>query len=350
MQVPYKTFAKNAFWKTGVAAFNPLDISHLWQPKFKIIKEDYVSTFGSCFAQHISKALQKNNFSWFNGEIGIRTDNVEFLRTYNYGVFSARTGNIYTSIQLKQWLCWAFKLEDMPEEVWEKKGRFYDPFRPTIEPNGFASEKELFESREVTLLALRNCVKRSKVFIFTLGLTEAWKNKKHGYEYASCPGVSAGEFDSEKHQFINYSFEEVYKSLLSAFDIIRKKNNEIKFILTVSPVPLAATASGQHVLIANNHSKSLLRAVAGQVYINHDDVDYFPSYEIVTTPTYRGMFYGPDGRAIVQAGVEFIMQQFISSINAGDNRSHDVIVTNNHVINDAEQVKCEEELLESFQR
>lgn len=69
MQVPYKSLDKKAFWKTGVVAYNPLDIKNLWQPKFDFSKNEFVCTFGSCFAQHISKALQKNNFSWFNGEI-----------------------------------------------------------------------------------------------------------------------------------------------------------------------------------------------------------------------------------------------------------------------------------------
>ena len=35
-------------------------------------------------------------------------------------------------------------------------------------------------------------------------------------------------------------------------------------------------------LTANSYSKSLLRTVAGQLAQEHRDVDYFPSYELIT--------------------------------------------------------------------
>ena len=74
---------------------------------------------------------------------------------YNYGIFTARTGNIYTVSLLKQWSGWALGVKEPPTEVWEKDGRYYDPFRPNIEPNGFASEKEVLSSREITIDAFR---------------------------------------------------------------------------------------------------------------------------------------------------------------------------------------------------
>ena len=46
-------------------------------------------------------------------------------------------------------------------------------------------------------------------------------------------------------------------------DLLRDYNENMRFILTVSPVPLVATAGSEHVLAATLYSKSVLRAVAG---------------------------------------------------------------------------------------
>jgi hypothetical protein len=50
----------------------------------------------------------------------------------------------------------------------------------------------------------------------------------------------------------------------------------------VSPVPLMATFAGRDVAVANAHSKALLRALAEEFSVRHENVHYFPSYEIAT--------------------------------------------------------------------
>jgi hypothetical protein len=59
--------------------------------------------------------------------------------------------------------------------VWEKDGRFYDPFRPNIEPDGFASAEEMENSRQACIRAFRegvdsgrgqDCIIRSAALIF----------------------------------------------------------------------------------------------------------------------------------------------------------------------------------------
>lgn len=55
-----------------------------------------------------------------------------------------------------------------------------------------------------------------------------------------------------------------------------------RIVLTVSPVPLSRTFTGQDVAVANCYSKSVLRAAAEAVVQQYDFVDYFPSYESVT--------------------------------------------------------------------
>ncbi len=64
-------------------------------------------------------------------------------------------------------------------------------------------------------------------------------------------------------------------------------NPDARFLVTVSPVPLTATASGEHVEVATCYSKAVLRAACGMLVARHPDVDYFPSFEIITSQTAR---------------------------------------------------------------
>lgn len=307
---PYEQLPDTAFWKTAVAQPSPLDIQGLWQPKFAIRPNHRIITAGSCFAQHIGRALAKRGYHWLDAEPGPELLSNKNKRKFNYGVFSFRTGNIYTAKTLSQWINWAFGVTRPPTEVWETGERYYDPFRPAIEPNGFASIAEVSGSRSVTLDAIREAVEQADVFVFTLGLTESWYNVKGGFEYAMCPGTIAGRFDPKKHRFHNHSVSQIREDIESAFSVMRTHNRNIRLLLTVSPVPLTATASGEHVLTSTTHSKSILRAAAGELCANHDRIDYFPSYELITGSPFRAMFFEPNLRSVSPKGVSMVMENF----------------------------------------
>lgn len=348
MKNPYESLPEKSFWKKAIASKSMFDVEDLWDPKFKIRPRSKVSTFGSCFAQHIGNALKSRGFNWFVTEKPPESLSIENAKKFNYGVFSSRTGNIYTTSLLRQWAEWALGENDVPDEVWEDKGRFYDPFRPRIEPNGFSSIDELKASQQQTLKSFERCIKESNFFVFTLGLTESWVNVEHGYEYPMCPGTAAGEFDESLHKFKNQHFSEILQNLKSAMDLMRRENKSLRFILTVSPVPLTATKSGNHVLVATMESKSILRAVAGQLSNNNRYVDYYPSYEIINSPVFKGVFFEPNQRGVNPLGVSFVMDHFFScqkkkfgvnakrenGKNVKNDKSHDVI--------------CEEEILDAF--
>lgn len=311
---PYESLNSNAFWSQAVARKSMFDISGLWQPGIKFGPKSPVVTFGSCFAQHIGRALKARGFNWMNAEPKPAGLPEATAQTYGYGVFSARTGNIYTAGLLAQWVGWALGDATPPDEVWEKDGRFYDPFRPQIEPGGFASAEEVRASREMAIEAFRKCITEARVFVFTLGLTESWMNAPGGWEYPMCPGTGAGEFDAEAHVFVNQDYVSVRRVLVGAMRRMREANPKLLFLLTVSPVPLTATMSGKHVLVATMESKSILRAVAGSVAKAMASVDYFPSYEIINAAPFRGTFFEPNQRGVNPAGVAQVMQEFFAGL------------------------------------
>jgi len=315
MKNPYQDMSAKAFWRTAVAAKDAREIAGLWDPKRPYARHERIATFGSCFAQHFSRALAAQNYNWHDAEPPALPLAPEAARERNYGIFSARTGNIYTAAALRQWIDWALAKQAPPDEVWESNGRYFDPFRPAIEPAGFASAQELFASRELTLRALREIIFQSDHFVFTLGLTEAWISRAGRYVYAMCPGTSAGEFDATKHAFKNFIHAEILADMQHVVEALRSANERIGVLLTVSPVPLTATASGQHVITATTYSKSALRSVAGQLADSMPCVDYFPSYEIITATPFHGRYFARNLRSVTPEGVQTVMQSFFACLD-----------------------------------
>ena len=259
---------------------------------------------------------------------------------HGYGLFSARYGNVYTSRQLFQ-LCQQAAGELTPTDaVWKDGDAFFDPYRPTIEPDGFGSEEELRESRADHLEAVAELLEEADVFVFTFGLTETWENAADGVVYPTCPGTIHSEFDPARHRFLNLSYADVLADFERFAAHARSLNPDLHFVVTVSPVPLAATASGQHVLPATLASKSILRAVCDELCRRYDYVDYFPSYELVASHPMRAMFFEPNLRNVAAAGVEHVMSVFF--------RAHglDNLVDS---VDDEDEV-CDELILETFSR
>lgn len=346
MSNPYQKLESRAFWKTSVASVSAFDIKELWVPKFPIRRSHKVTTYGSCFAQHFGRSLSNFGFQWNISEQAPNGLSNNSKKLFNYDVFSSRTGNIYTTSLLLQWIKWSLDSDLVPEDVWEEDGRYFDPFRPAIEPNGFASKEELLLSRNEVLKSFKASILTADVFVFTLGLTERWRDRR-GFEYPMCPGTVAGDFDPSVHLFSNMTFVEVRRDLIAAMDLLRELNPQIKVLLTVSPVPLTATYSDRHALVATTASKSILRAVADDVCGRQGWIDYFPSYEIITGIPFKSMFYEPNLRSVNPAGVKYVMESFFNDLSRKYPKSRPAKEASSSKLDDAD-VACEEELLEAF--
>lgn len=316
---PYHNLPAENYWRTGVQipARSESGYANLWHAKFPITRDTKIITLGSCFAQHISKWMKAHGFSWVDSEPGNSNLSQSELEENGYGIFSFRVGNIYTPALLKQWIFQALQLQPELDEVFLENGRYYDAFRPLIPAHGYDSAEEVRAARQGTLAAIRRALLEADLLIFTLGLTEGWKHA-NGYAYPMCPGTVKGDFRLTEHQFINYQYEDVLGDLTSAMDAIVAINPRMKFLLTVSPVPLTATAETQHVLSATTYSKSVLRAAAGALANERANVDYFPSYELIAQFPSQGKFYESNLRSVKKDGVDFVMRHFEWGIGLAD--------------------------------
>lgn len=352
---PYDKLPPQAFWRTGVAEAGIFGLRDLWRSPWVLPQDARFATFGSCFAQHISRALKARKMGWIDGEPAPMGTPPELATLFNYGVFSARTANIYTAAQLRLLLSMAAGETDLAgPEVWEDAGRYRDSLRPAIEPDGFASRDEAILSRQAMLRGLRRAAAQADAFVFTLGLTEGWESAG-GQPYAACPGTLGGSFDPARHRFVNYRAAAIRADLEASLGLLRRINPDIRLLLTVSPVPLTATASGAHVLVATTHSKSVLRAVAGEMAADDAGVDYFPSYEIIAGAPARACFFEPNLRSVAPQGVEVVMGHFFAGLNCTGPARHTADAAAARAADAAlattiekEALVCEEAALEAF--
>ncbi|MFJ3667069.1 GSCFA domain-containing protein [Streptomyces sp. NPDC090106] len=313
---PYQALPARSFWRPAVAEPDPLDIEDVWTAKFALGQDDPIVTAGSCFAARIGRALLDSGMNWVDAEPAPPGLTRQQRQDRGFGAFSFRTGNIYTPAVLRQWLSWALGHTRPPEEAWAHGERWVDPFRPAIEPDGFASPAEMLQAREVTLAAIRTAITTASCLVFTMGLTEAWHDTAHGTVHPTCPGTVRGTFDAQRYTLHTFTFAEAHRDMTEAIALARTVNPGLRVLLTVSPQPLTATATGGHALPANGHTKAVLRAVAGQLAAEDQDIDYFPSYELITGPVFGGRFFGPNHRTVTPEGVDFVMRHFMAGLDS----------------------------------
>jgi hypothetical protein len=186
------------------------------------------------------------------------------------------------------------------------------------------------------------------LFIFTFGLTETWMNTD-GQVYSSAPGVEAGSYDPSRHVFKNFDYVEVLEDFMAFRQIMRDLNPAVKFLVTVSPVPLAATAADRHVLTATIRSKSVLRAVADRLYETCEDVDYFPSYDMLSSPFLGPSLFEANKRDVSPAAVRLVMKTFLAAHLVGEGEQPAAAPKRPSARRHrAEDPACEEALLDAF--
>lgn len=341
---PYQGLPPTAFWRSGVAEVSPLAPAGIYRRKWPIEPTWQIGTAGSCFAQHISRFLRHNGYRVMDAEAAPPGLPEPRHGEFGYGIYSARYGNLYTVRQLRQLAEEATGRRSPAEIVWEKDGRFFDALRPSVEPEGLESAEQVLAHRAFHLTRVRYMFQRMDMFVFTLGLTEAWVDRTDGTVFPTCPGIIAGQFDPDRYAFKNFRHSEILADFLAFQRLILKlrRGQPLRYLLTVSPVPLTATASGAHVLAATAYSKAVLRSVVGEL-ADQEDVDYFPSYEIVTNPGSRGVFFAANLRSVSEEGVEVVMRQFF-----GEHAPVTVSPEPSPAAAQESKVRCDDALLEAF--
>src|SRR6266516_951588 len=281
-------------------------------PGFKLKREDKLFAIGSCFARGIEAALVGKKM-----EVLSAAKEFDSFRTRNNETNLGFT-NKYNTFSIYNELRWALDpAAEFPREslVDIGNGIFYDPHtNPTLEVVGL---EETLRRRSIINLVTRRIV-QCRVVIITLGLVEVWRDKIANIFVNTTPIPEALRSHPDRYEFHITNFAQNLSNLERIHRLLSEFGHpDVQVVVTVSPVPLMATFSTEDVVLANTYSKSLLRTVAQEWAAAHENVHYFPSYEIVQNSD-RLVTWEEDLRHVKGEVASHIMRLFLRHYLAGN--------------------------------
>lgn len=187
---------------------------------------------------------------------------------------------------------------------------FQDPLRKLVYST---TPKLLYELSKRIDAVIREGLDQADVFIFTLGLTEAWRHTVTGRWLCTAPGAVLGGAET-LGTFHRSTFAENYDNVRAIIDLLAARYPNKPVVLSVSPVHLENTFVNADVGTASMESKSILRAVAGQIAREYPHVIYFPAYEMAHFWRASPVFL-PDGRHVTPAFAARVIGTFLGAFS-----------------------------------
>jgi hypothetical protein len=205
-------------------------------------------------------------------------------------------------------------LENCPKQdqvpPWKTSEGFIHPFKHHLHTKAFSDVgKCLSWGTEIDQQAAKNLL-NADVIVITLGLIETWYHEASQCYFKSMPPASV--FDELKPQLKRLTVSEIFDNL-SKIRLLIKKHLNAEIIISVSPIPLIQTFMPYDVRVANNESKSRIRAAVSEFIEDCPDVHYFPSYEMITGAECKDDYMLKDGRHLHRYALRHILKIFIES-------------------------------------
>jgi len=287
------------------------------QTGLAISPETPIASMGSCFAREIRKSLIKEGYAYIAEE-------VEHPASVHASAAWERTYNTFAMRQIFEYTFASF----IPDIRWwtaPLSGKIQDPYRRIILYESIPAAEKDFSHH---IVCSRRALKRARVLILTLGLTEIWEDTMDGSVICLPSGPYVKEGGSmDRYRFRVSRYTENMDNLERIHALMLQHNPECQLLVTVSPVHLWATfRQDLDVISASCNSKSTLRAAADEFVSRHENVYYFPAFEMATI--YRmlmGKTYFAEGKEnfhVNRETVAFIMKQFYRFYSASQAISH----------------------------
>lgn len=272
-----------------------------------VSRRDRFFLMGSCFAEEIRHALE--------AEIGAAQVGPDYRQVaFDPAVASVdnlpdhnhmNTYNAHSVLQEIERILGLWTPD--PDDWWQVGERWQCPYRRLVFGDSPATVRQVSARLDAVLRAAFTAADH---FIFTFGMTEVFVNRRSGKVANQKPGYGLGG-GVEETDYHRAGFAENLGVINRIVDLILTEKPQAKVFVTVSPVPLKRTFSGEDVFVANALSKSTLRAVLGEVAAARPEVVYFPSYDAVIAE--GAAAFEEDGRHVRRPLVEEITRAFVGA-------------------------------------
>jgi tetratricopeptide (TPR) repeat protein len=250
-----------------------------FKPSFRFSPEDLVFTIGSCFARNIERQLLVEGY---NVALTRFSPPEEADPRVNTDVMLHR----YVPQSIANELAWALTDAPYPDAFFYEEPDGWRDLQ--LHMGGPPAPIETIRARRTALTDFMRLAGQAKVFVMTVGLAEAWFDRELGLYLNASPPAWARKLFPDRFEFHLLDHDEVLQGLEQVRDLlVRHGQPDLRMLVTVSPVALATTFTGEDIIVANSYMKSALRSATEVFARRHEGVDYFPSYESVMLTDYR---------------------------------------------------------------
>ncbi|AWW31785.1 GSCFA family protein [Echinicola strongylocentroti] len=239
-----------------------------------------IVTLGSCFSNVMGQKLSERKFNVLNNPFG----------------------TLFNPISLLQLIDTTLTNAPFPEELFLKHDGRHLHF--SCHSSMAASSKEsLLQLLSTTTKKTKEALSSASLLIITLGTAYIHEHNPSGKIVANCHKQPAKEFSKRM-----LSIDEITQAFATTYQHLNKVNANLNILLTVSPV--RHTKDG---IPENQLSKSTLRVACGQIAESYDNINYFPSYEIMMDELRDYRFYKDDLIHPSAQAEDYIWERFAKS-------------------------------------
>jgi hypothetical protein len=303
----------NAIWRDSERGFR------ITVPRRPLLtKKTRVFTMGSCFALEIRAALEKRGYDVYPKyrQIGIDPARQRISKmperedVTHYDTFTIRQEFEQAFAERHYGLDDFLKHAHLLSNHFTTGGRtsWQDPYRKRVYG---ANEEAILDISRKLDACIADGIREADVYVITLGLVETWRNTANGLHICTPPYDDArGGLDKfGKIEFHLSTYAENYENVKRVCALVGERYPGRRIVLTVSPVGLGRTYSGNDVVVATIEAKSLLRTAAREICREFPNVFYWPSYELCT----KDDIYREDGRHVRPDVVAMIVDAFVAA-------------------------------------
>jgi hypothetical protein len=242
---------------------------------FNITHDDNILTIGSCFSDNIGDYLERYKFRVVKNPFGVLYNPASIFNTLNFAADNKK-----------------FSIDDL---IFSQ-----DEYHSFYHHSDFSSHNynEVLENINKTNNKVYELLPNLNVVIITYGTSIVYQYKETLEIVSNChkiPGVKFNKF--------MLSLNEIDLYIKNTIALLRRFNDNVKIIFTVSPVRHWKDGAED-----NNLSKSLL--CVGIHNNLGNNVYYFPSYEIVMDDLRDYRFYKRDLLHPNELAIEYIWEKF----------------------------------------
>ena len=277
------------------------------EPKFRISSDDHLFAIGSCFAREIEKHLARRGFH-------VESRATEFTQLQiaeeHKKVDAWTFTDKYNTFSILNEVSWALDpASRFPEDSLVDLDEHHCVDPHILQTLTVVDRAETLERRRLITDVTRR-IRDCPVLVLTLGLVEVWYDTGSDTYLNTAPPRELRVRDPKRYQVNTTTYAQNMENMERLYRLLTRYGHpELRIVVTTSPVPLLATFTGQDVVVANTYSKATLRAVAQDWATSHENVEYFPSYEVVMNSE-RDIAWFNDLRHVRSEIVEHIIDTF----------------------------------------